>query len=154
MRLVPDPHKTRHKKMTGELIPSSSCNGVSSPYSGLLLRLEVWSQLLGWSGWGQPSLLFFTYIECHIRAARCSWLLTVRPSLDNVTVSMSSSEPRRMSHYHTSPDWLHHTSHSCHAFLHSDPADIISIEISLPNASRVTWCNGQQSQQVIEQIVR
>ena len=59
MRLVPDPHKTRHKKMTGELIPSSSCNGVSSPYSGLLLRLEVWSQLPGWLGWGQPSLLFF-----------------------------------------------------------------------------------------------
>ena len=139
MRLVPDPHKTRHKKMTGELIPSSSCNGVSSPYSGLLLRLEVWSQLLDRLVRARPAFLTFLwlYIECHIRTARCSWLC-VPPGLDNVTVSMSSSEPRRMSHCHTRPDWLHHTSHSCHAFLHSDPADIISIEISLPNA-QVEW---------------
>ena len=142
MRLVPDPHKTRHKKMTGELIPSSSCNGVSSPYSGLLLRLEVWSQLPGCLGWGQPSLLYFILYWVsyphrrfwgHHHVVPDSWQ-SVRPSLDNVTVSMSSSEPRRMSHCHTSPHWLHHTSHSCHAFLHSYPADIISIEISLSNA--------------------
>ena len=45
MILVPDPHKTRHKKMTGELIPSPSCNGVSSPYQGLLLRPKCASEL-------------------------------------------------------------------------------------------------------------
>ena len=45
MILVPDPHKTRHKKMTGELIPSPCCNGVSSPYQGLLLQPKCASQL-------------------------------------------------------------------------------------------------------------
>ena len=45
MILVPDPHKTRHKKMTGELIPSPSCNGVSSPYQGLLLRPKCTIQM-------------------------------------------------------------------------------------------------------------
>ena len=39
MILVPDPHKTRHKKMTGELIPSPCCNGVSIP--GLIAAAKV-----------------------------------------------------------------------------------------------------------------
>ena len=122
MILVPDPHKTRHKKMTGELIPSPSCNWVSSPYQGLLLRLKCTCTKCTI----QLNLRSALYSEESLQDVRtsssCSWLLTLRPSLDNVTVSISSSAHRRMS---LTPDWLHHTSQlSRIPALWSDHSDI------------------------------